>query len=105
KKGQTLVARLEAYVLASTFDGMLRIVDTKGSQWAFNHDGRTPDPFLAWEAPHDGTFIVQVMGFVLPATNSVSFTGGESCIYRLHLTAGPFVRHTLPLAAQRGMTT
>lgn len=105
KKGQTLVARVEAYTLASTFDGMLRIVDANGAQMAFNHDGRTPDPFLTWEAPHDGTFIVQLMGFVLPATNAVNLTGGESCIYRLHLTAGPFVRHTIPLAAQRGKKT
>jgi len=105
KKGQTLVARVEAYVLASTFDGMLRIVDTNGAQLAFNHDGRTPDPFLTWEAPHDGTFIVQLMGFVLPATSAVQLTGGESCVYRLHLTAGPYVRHTIPLAAQRGKKT
>lgn len=102
RKGQTLVASLEAYVLASTFDGMLRIVDTNGRQLAFNHDGTTMDPFLTWEAPQDGTYIVQVMGFVYPANSDVRFTGGEGCVYRLHLTAGPFVRHTLPLAVQRG---
>jgi hypothetical protein len=105
KKGQTLVAWLEAFVLASTFDGMLRIVDSNGVQYAFNHDGRTFDPFLAWEAPRDGTFVVQVMGFVHPANNSEQFTGGEGCIYRLHLTAGPYVRYTVPLAAKRGEAT
>ncbi|MHA3775389.1 PPC domain-containing protein [Verrucomicrobiota bacterium sgz303538] len=102
KKGQTLVASLEAYVLASTFDGMLRIVDTDGRQLAFNHDGTAMDPFLTWEAPQDGTYIVQVMGFVYPANSDVRFTGGEGCVYRLHLTAGPFVRYTLPLAVQGG---
>ncbi len=102
KKGQTLVAWVEAYVLGSTFDGLLRIVNTEGIQLAFNHDGRTLDPFLAWEAPCDGTFIVQVMGFVHPASSNVQLTGGDGCVYRLHLTAGPFVRYTLPLAAQRG---
>ncbi len=105
KRGQTLVAWLEAYVLASTFDGMLRVVDTDGHELAFNHDGRTLDPFLAWTAPRDGTFIVQTMGFVLPATSGVAFTGGEGCVYRLHLTAGPFVRRTLPLAVARGKKT
>ena len=105
KRGQTLVAWMEAYVLASTFDGMLRIVDTDGNELAFNHDGRTLDPFLAWKAPRDGTFIVQTMGFVYPATSGVEFTGGEGCVYRLHLTAGPFVRHTLPLAVARGKKT
>ena len=102
KRGQTIVAWMEAYVLASTFDGMLRIVDAGGHVLAFNHDGRTLDPFLAWTAPRDGTFIVQTMGFVYPATADVRFTGGEGCVYRLHLTNGPFVRYTLPLAIGRG---
>ena len=105
KRGQTLVAWMEAYVLASTFDGMLRITDTDGYELAFNHDGRTLDPFLAWTAPRDGTFVVQTMGFVYPATSGVAFTGGEGCVYRLHLTAGPFVRHTIPLAIPRGKKT
>ena len=105
KRGQTLVAWVEAYVLASTFDAMLRITDTAGNALAFNHDGRTLDPFLAWTAPRDGTFIVQTMGFAYPGTSDVRFTGGDGCVYRLHLTAGPFVRHTLPLAVARGKKT
>ncbi len=105
KRGQTLVAWTEAYVLASTFDGMLRITDTDGYELAFNHDGRTLDPFLAWTAPRDGTFVVQTMGFVYPGSSTISFTGGESCVYRLHLTSGPFVRRTLPLAVARGKKT
>ena len=105
KRGQTLVAWMEAYVLASTFDGMLRITDTDGNALAFNHDGRTLDPFLAWTAPRDGTFVVQTMGFAYPGTSDVRFTGGDGCIYRLHLTAGPFVCHTMPLAIPRGKKT
>ena len=105
KRGQVLVAWMEAYVLASTCDGMLRITDTDGHALVFNHDGRTLDPFLAWTAPHDGTFVVQTMGFAYPGTANVAFTGGEGCVYRLHLTAGPFVRHTLPLAIPRGKKT
>ena len=105
KRGQSLVAWAEAYVLASTFDGMLRVVGEKGTVLAFNHDGRTLDPFLAWEAPRDGTFVVQMMGFVYPATAGVGFTGGEGCVYRLHLAGGPFVTSTAPLAVQRGKKT
>ncbi len=89
KKGETLTAKVEAYVLASAFDGMLRIVDPDGNELAFNHDdGRTLDPLLVWPAPRDGTFIVQVMGFVYPAGSSVALAGGEGCVYRLHLTTG-----------------
>ncbi len=105
KRGQTLVAWMEAYVLASTFDGMLRIVDADGHVLAFNHDGRTLDPFLAWTAPRNGTFVVQTMGFAYPGTAGIAFTGGDGCVYRLHLTSGPFVRHTIPLAISRGKKT
>jgi hypothetical protein len=89
KKGETITAWLEAYVLASTFDGVLRIVDEKGIELAFNHDGHTLDPVLTWTAPRDGTFIIQTMGFVYPATADVKLTGGEGCVYRLHLTNEP----------------
>ena len=102
RAGQTVVVWLEAYVLGSAFDGLIRIVDETGRQLAFNHDGRLLDPFLAWEAPRDGRFIVQVMGFAFPPASDVRLTGGEGCVYRLHLTGGAFVRHTLPLAAPRG---
>jgi hypothetical protein len=97
QKGQTLTAAVEAYVLASTFDGLLRIVDSEGTQLAFNDDGRTLDPLLTWAAPRDGTFIVQLMGFVYPASSGVAMTGGEGCVYRLHLSTAPATRRiTLP---------
>jgi len=103
KKGETLSARVEAYVLASTFDGMLRIVDTDGVELAFNHDGRTLDPDLTWEAPRDGTFVVQLMGFAYPANADVHLTGGEGCVYRLHLSTGPHPRiHFPPHEASQG---
>ncbi len=88
KKGETLSAGVEAYVLASTFDGMLRLVDQDGTEVAFNHDdGRTLDPLLIWQAPRDGTFILQLMGFIYPANSGVGLAGGEGCVYRLHLSA------------------
>lgn len=99
KKGETLTAGVEAYVLASTFDGMLRLVDEDGTEVAFNHDdGRTLDPLLIWRAPRDGTFVVQLMGFIYPANSSVGLTGGEGCVYRLHLsaTAAPAPRDIAP---------
>jgi len=99
KKGQSLRAWVEAYVLASTFDGMVRIVDEKGNELAFNHDGRTLDPDLRWEAPRDGTFIVQLMGFVYPATADVRLTGGDGCVYRLHLTTAPPPQVSFPAPA------
>ena len=40
-------ASAEAYLLGSTFDGLLRVVDAAGNVLAFNHvDGRTLDPVI-----------------------------------------------------------
>ena len=104
--GQTLIASLEAYKLASPVDAVLRVVDSHGIQVALNHDdGRTLDPFLAWTARSAGTYVVQVFGFAYPATSDVKFTGGNACVYRLHLSRGPYLRYTLPLGVQRGART
>ncbi len=103
--GRTLVASVEAHVLQSPIDAALRIVNARGVEVAFNHDGgRTLDPFLAWTAPAAGTYIVQVFGFEHPGNSDIHFAGNPRCVYRLHLTDGPWLSHTLPLGAQRGVT-
>ncbi len=99
--GQTLVASLEAYVLGSPLDAVLRLTDTRGVQLAWNHDRpQNPDPFLAWTAPASGTFLIQVMGFPHPATSDVRLHGGEACVYHLRLSTAPWARHALPLGLQ-----
>ncbi len=103
--GQTLVASLEAFTLASPVDAVLRVVDARGVQVAFNHDSGTFDPFLAWTAKAPGRYVVQVFGFAYPAESDVKFTGNNKCVYRLHLSRGPYLRHTLPLGVQRGAQT
>jgi hypothetical protein len=89
-------------VLASPFDGLLRVTDPAGRVLAFNHDYRTLDPLVAWTAPQDGTYIVQIMGFAHPPSSSVQLAGNENCVYRLHLTSGPIVRFTVPTMVQAG---
>jgi hypothetical protein len=103
--GQTLVASVEAFTLASPVDAVLRVVDARGVQVAFNHDGSSLDPFLAWTAKSAGSYVVQVFGFAYPAESEVKFTGNNKCVYRLHLSRGPWLRHTLPLGVQRGTRT
>jgi len=88
--GQTLHAALDAYVLGSPVDAVLRLVDTRGLELALNHDnGRNPDPALTWTARDAGTYVLQVFGFAQPATADVRFTGSDNCVYRLHLALGP----------------
>ena len=106
KAGQTLIASLEAYTLASPMDAVLRLVDGRGVQVALNDDdGRTFDPLLAWTAKSAGTYVLQVFAFAYPAVSEVKFTGGNACVYRLHVSRGPCVEYTLPLGVRRGAHT
>lgn len=100
--GQTLIAAVEAYVLASPVDAVLRLVDTQGLELALNHDdGRTLDPKLVWTAKTAGMYVLQLFGFAHPATADVKFTGSDACVYRLHLSRGPQVQYSIPLGLQR----
>lgn len=99
KKGQSLTASVEAFVLGSPFDGMLRLIDENGTQLAFNHDGRTLDPLLTCTAPRDGAYVVQIMGFAYPPGSNVNFVGSENCLYRLRLSTEASPRTTFPATA------
>jgi hypothetical protein len=99
--GQTLIASVDAYVLESPLDAVLEVRDARGVEQAWNHDGRTLDPFLVFTARESGRYIVQVMGFPHPATSEIRFHGNDKCVYRLHLNSGPFLSHTLPLGVSR----
>jgi hypothetical protein len=106
KAGQTLIASVEAYTLQSPIDAALFLLDARGIRMAQNHDdGRTLDPALIWTAQADGRYIVQVFGFDYPAGSDVRFAGNARCIYRLHLSNGPHLSHTLPLGVGRGTDT
>ncbi len=83
--GQWLDAQLDAYTLAAKMDALLRLVTPDGVQQTWNHDFATLDPRLRWQAPSNGSYIVQVMGFKYPADAEVRLTGGDGCVYRLKL--------------------
>ena len=88
--GQTLVASMEAYVLGSPVDGVIRLLDARGVEVAFNHDdGRTFDPQIIYTAPNAGSFLLQAFGFSYPADSAIRFVGNDKCVYRLHVSAGP----------------
>lgn len=101
EKGRTLVASLQAYVLGSPLDPVLRLVDEHGFQLAVNHDdGRTLDPLLHWTAPWSGTVFLQVFGFKYPADSSVRFSGDSKSVYRLEVSDTVWVDHLMPLGLQ-----
>lgn len=105
-KGRTLIARIEAFVLASPLDAVLRIRDDRGTLIGWNHDdGFTFDPFLAVTAPESGRYRIEVFGFPHPAESDVRFTGNARCVYRLHLADGPYALGLDPAGLSRVQST
>ena len=100
--GQTLVAAVDANTrLGSPIDAILQVVTTDGFVVAENHDDVGLDPRLAYTATTAGTYIVRLFGFPSAPNSSIVFSGNASCLYRLNLTAGPFITHTIPLAVSQ----
>jgi hypothetical protein len=99
KKGQTLVASLEAnHALKSPMDGVLQILSADGFVLDQNNDFRGLDPQLAFTAPKDGTYVVRVFAFPATPDSSIRFAGAENYVYRLTLTTGGFLDYVTPLA-------
>ena len=101
-KGQTLVASLEAHhTLRSPMDGVLQILSADGFVQEQNDDYHGFDPQIAFLAPKDGDYLVRVFAFPSAADSSIRFAGKENFVYRLALTAGPFVEYAYPLSVER----
>ena len=98
KAGQSLAGLVEAYALGSPVDVMLHILDASGTRVFTASDGRNLDPDFVFTAAKAGRHTIQIAGFVHPPQANVSFTGGSTTVYRLHLSTGPVVRHAQPAA-------
>ena len=103
KAGETLVASLEANgLLGSPMDGLLQVVSPAGFVLQQNDDARGFDPQFAFTATTTGTHFVRVFAFPSKPNSSIRLAGAATYIYRLTLTNGPFVDHTIPFSVTRG---
>ncbi|MFM7055855.1 MAG: PPC domain-containing protein [Planctomycetota bacterium] len=99
--GRTLVASITANrVLKSPMDGVLQIVDARGTVVAQNDDDCSRDPLVEFTAPSDGTWYVRVFAFPAEPNSSIAFAGGADYLYRLTVTSAACLHHTVPLARQ-----
>ena len=106
KAGQTLIASLMAkQPLGSPMDGVLQILGPRGFVLEHNDDDHGLDPQIAFTAPTDGDYAVRLFAFPSQTDSNVNFSGAATYVYRLTLSAGPFVDHVLPMAVTRGQTT
>lgn len=103
KKGQTLVASLDAHRrLRSPIDAVLQICSADRTVLAENHDARGLDPEVTYTAPVDGTVVVRVFGFPSAPDSTIRHFGSPACVYRLTLTADEFIDFATPLAVEQG---
>lgn len=99
KKGETLVASLEAHhTLRSPMDSMLQVLSADGFVLEENNDYRGLDPQIAFTAKSDGNYVVRVYAFPATPDASIRYFGSDACVYRLTLTTGPFADFALPPA-------
>lgn len=100
--GQTLVADLDANNrLGSPMDAILQIASPDGTVLAENHDDVELDPRLVFTARKSGTHVVRLFAFPSAPDTTIAFRGGANYIYRLTLTTGPFVSHSVPLSVSQ----
>jgi hypothetical protein len=98
--GQTLVADVLAHrLLGSPMDAVLQLVDLSGNVLAQADDSRGIDPQLVYHCEHDAELALRLFAFPETANSTIGFAGAASFVYRIQVTTGPLVDHSLPLLA------
>jgi hypothetical protein len=94
RKGQSIACEVWASRLGSPLDSRLEVFDPKGIKIAENDDCYGSDSFVRFTAASDGKHQVRIQ--------DVNYRGGQAYVYRLTLTADPYVERLYPLGGQRG---
>lgn len=100
--GERIVLEVEARRVGSAIDPVLRLLDSQGSEIAFNQEGAgiDVDARLDWQPPEAGEYVVEV--------HDARFSDQRRNFYRLKLIAAPdyeYADAVFPLGARRGEET
>lgn len=93
-KGQSIVCEVDAARIGSPLDSLLQVFDAQGRKLAENDDGPGGDSRVRFVAPADGKVQVRIQ--------DVNLRGGQNYVYRLTVTADPYIERTYPLGGKRG---
>jgi Bacterial pre-peptidase C-terminal domain len=97
KRGTTLVAIVEANQhLGSPMDASLELLDENGVVLAANDDDHGVDPLIAYDVAADGTYYVRIYAFPAAPNSTINLAGAANYVYRLSISSGPVVSHTIP---------
>jgi hypothetical protein len=93
RQGQAITCEVQAARLGSPLDSRLEIFDPHGRRIAENDDYFGADSLVQFTAPATGKYQVRI--------HDVNFRGGQAFVYRLTITADPFVARVFPLGGRR----
>jgi hypothetical protein len=94
KRGQAIACEVHAARLGSPLDSRLEVRDPEGKVIAENDDTFGTDSLVCFTAPVDGKYQVRI--------HDVNRRGGQNYVYRLTVTAGPYIHGVYPLGGRRG---
>ena len=99
KAGQTITCACVTTRIGSPFEARLEIRDSQGKRLVESPETASPgvDALVRFTAPRDGTYSVHIF--------DVKFGGLQHYVYRLTVTAGPFVERVFPLGGRRESKT
>lgn len=104
--GQTVVCALSAsHQLGSPMDSVLQLLSPSGAVLLQNDDDQGMDSQIVYDVSESGVHYVRLFAFPATPNSSIRFAGGEDYVYRLTLSTGAFVDHTLPMTVAAGQTT
>ncbi len=94
KKGEAIRCEVHAARLGSPLDARLEVRDPQGRRLTESDAPTGSDPVVRFIAPTDGVYQVRI--------DDVRTQGGQAFVYRLTVTAAPFVEQVFPLGGRRG---
>lgn len=93
-KGQDLIFDVDAFRRGSPLDSTLAVLDSAGKELMRNEDADGFDSLIAFQAPNDGDYILQIRDF--------RFQGSGAHKYRINAGPLPYLESIFPLGGQRG---
>ncbi|HZN64591.1 MAG TPA: PPC domain-containing protein, partial [Tepidisphaeraceae bacterium] len=94
RKGQCIVFDLHASRDGSPLDAAIAVYDAAGKELASDNDTHGADPFLAFDVPADGPYVLEI--------RDLQFRGGGEYRYRVKCGHFPYVSALFPITSQRG---
>src|SRR5215208_2454320 len=96
RKGQHLVFDCIASRSGSPLDAAMAVYDTSGREIASDNDTHGADPFVAFDVPADGAYVLEI--------RDLQYRGGGDYDYRIQAGPIPYVEALVPMTSQRGRT-